>query len=156
MWKPPFVSTPPLYQPPFFAKSHFATWGMSIMPDGQQLSAMERFTTASNTQMLLTLNVQTTDGKIALFSPFLPWNCQTLHRRERIKQAPALSFFSFSIFFWSAHVKFLRRKYVVCGLTRPQFDWRVKYVTVAAAYPVSEVTMTHSVLRPLCLVLFFY
>ena len=91
-------------------------------------------------QMLLTLNVQTTDGKIALFSPFLPWNCQTLHRRERIKQAPALSFFSFSIFFWSAHVKFLRRKYVVCGLTRPQFDWRVKYVTVAAAYPVSDVT----------------
>ena len=66
------MSTPPLYQPPFFAKSHFATWGMSIMPDGQQLSAMERFTTASNTQMLLTLNVQTTDGKIALFSPFLP------------------------------------------------------------------------------------
>jgi hypothetical protein len=33
---------------PLFAKSHFATWGMSIMPDGQQLSAIERFTTASN------------------------------------------------------------------------------------------------------------
>ena len=59
--------------PLFFGKSHFASWGMSIMPDGQQLSAIARFTTASNSlrssQMLLTLNVPTTDGKIALFSP---------------------------------------------------------------------------------------
>ena len=55
-------------------------------------------------------------------------------------------------------MKFLRRKYAVCGLTRPQFDLGVKYVTAAAhilRLMRLQVTMTHSVTRHMCLVLFF-
>ena len=41
-------------------------------------------------QMLLTLNVPTTDGKIALFSPFYPWNYGPTMQKKRKKKRPKL------------------------------------------------------------------
>ena len=40
--------------------------------------------------MLLTLNVPTTDGKIALFSPFYPWNYGPTMQKQQEKKRPKL------------------------------------------------------------------
>ena len=82
---------------------------------------------------------------------FRPWNCPTMQRKRLNKHLlfAVCSVFS-SIFFWSAHVKFLRRKYAVCGLTRPQQNSRLKtlkYVTVAA---VSCLLLFQTMMRTTC------